>query len=199
MAVIVLQFVGWVAFVIGTLAIGTRLRQRRDKPTAERTSRVLHTLFFVALVIPGGLGVLYPGLARYDTLLGIPRLPLRPLTLGLGGVLVLAGLYLLFVSNVALRRLGHGANAFRLTTQLVVADIYQHIRNPMSLGFYLCCVGVGLLAGSTTVTIGALVAIVPAHLLFLIYFEELELELRLGPAYLEYKERVPFLIPKLIP
>jgi len=38
--------------------------------------------------------------------------------------------------------------------------------------------------------------IIPAHLLFLIYFEELELELRLGPAYLDYKQRVPFLIPK---
>jgi hypothetical protein len=39
----------------------------------------------------------------------------------------------------------------------------------------------------------ALLAIIPAHLFFLVYFEELELELRLGPAYLDYKRRVPFL------
>jgi protein-S-isoprenylcysteine O-methyltransferase Ste14 len=196
MAVIVLQIVGWIVFVIGTLLTGRRLRRQRDKATAERTSRVLHGLFFAGLVLPGGLGILYPGLTRYDALLGIPSLPLRPLTVALGSVLLLAGLYLLVVSNLALQRLGHGANAFRLTTRLAVSDIYQRTRNPMSLGYYLCCLAIGLLAGSTTVTIGALVAIIPAHLLFLVYFEELELELRLGPAYLDYKQRVPFLIPR---
>jgi protein-S-isoprenylcysteine O-methyltransferase Ste14 len=41
-----------------------------------------------------------------------------------------------------------------------------------------------------------LIAIIPAHLLYLIYFEELEVGLRLGPAYLEYKQSVPFLIPR---
>ncbi len=198
MAVIVLQILGWTAFVIGTLLTGRWLRRHRNKKTAERTSRALHSLFFAGLVFPGSLGVLYPGLTRYDALLGIPPLPLRPLTLALGGVLLLAGLYLLLVSNIALRRLGHGANAFRLTTRLVVADIYQRTRNPMSLGYYLCCVGIGLLAGSTIVTMGALVAIIPAHLLFLLYFEELELALRLGQAYLNYKQRVSFLVPKLL-
>jgi protein-S-isoprenylcysteine O-methyltransferase Ste14 len=111
---------------------------------------------------------------------------------------MLAGLYLLFVSNVALHRLGNGANAFRLTTRLVATDIYQRTRNPMSLGYYLSCLAIGLLAGSTTVTVGALIAIIPAHLLFLIYFEELELELRLGQAYLDYKQSVPFMVPKLL-
>jgi protein-S-isoprenylcysteine O-methyltransferase Ste14 len=195
MVVLMLQIAGWAAFVGGTLLTGRQLRQQRNKVTAERTSRVMHGLFFAGLVIPGGLGMLYPGLTRYDALLGIPSLPLPPLTVALGAVLLLVGLYLMVVSNLALRRLGHGANAFRLTTRLVVADIYQRTRNPMSLGYYLCCLGLGLLAGSTAVTVGALVAIIPAHLFFLAYFEELELELRLGPTYLDYKQRVPFLFP----
>jgi hypothetical protein len=38
MAVIVLQIVGWVAFVGGTLLIGTWLRQHRDKATADSRS-----------------------------------------------------------------------------------------------------------------------------------------------------------------
>jgi len=42
----------------------------------------------------------------------------------------------------------------------------------------------------------ALVVIVPTQLFFLTYLEELELELRLGATYLDYKRRVPFLIPK---
>ena len=65
----------------------------------------------------------------------------------------------------------------------------------MSLGYYLACVGAGLLAGSTTVTLGALLVIIPIHMLNLRYFEERELELRYGKPYIEYKQRVPFLFP----
>ena len=198
MAVIVLQIVGWAAFVGGTLLIGTWLRQHRDKATAERTSRVMQGLFFAGLVIPAGLGLIYPGYLQYDALLGVPPLPLRALTLVSGGILLLAGLYLMAVSLGALRRLGHGANAFRLTTRLVVVDIYRRTRNPMSLGYYLFCISAGLLAGSTTIVVFALIAVIPAHLLYLIYFEELEVGLRQGPAYLEYKENVPFLIPRRV-
>ena len=38
---------------------------------------------------------------------------------------------------------------------------------------------------------------IPAHAFFLKYFEEVELELRFGESYLEYKKNVPFLIPRL--
>jgi protein-S-isoprenylcysteine O-methyltransferase Ste14 len=41
-----------------------------------------------------------------------------------------------------------------------------------------------------------LLAIVPAHLFFLKFFEELELSLRFGESYRQYKQKVPFLIPK---
>jgi protein-S-isoprenylcysteine O-methyltransferase Ste14 len=37
---------------------------------------------------------------------------------------------------------------------------------------------------------------IPVHVFYLKYFEEYELELRLGQEYLEYKRRVPFLLPK---
>jgi protein-S-isoprenylcysteine O-methyltransferase Ste14 len=197
MRVIVLQIIGWVAFVVGTLAAGTWLRRYPSKETAERTSRVVHGLFFAGLVIPNGLGAFHPGLSNYDRLLGVPRLPVGKTGRLAGGALVLVGLYLVFVANVALRRFGHGANAFRLTKRLVAADVYRRSRNPMSLGYYLSSVGAGLLFGSTTVTLAALLAVVPAHLLALTYFEELELELRLGQDYLDYKSTVPFLLPRL--
>ena len=67
----------------------------------------------------------------------------------------------------------------------------------MSLGFYMACVGVGLAAGSTSVTVGALTIIVPVHLFNLRYFEERELVLRFGQPYLAYRMRTPFLIPRL--
>jgi len=60
-------------------------------------------------------------------------------------------------------------------------------------------VGVGLLAGSTALTVGMLLLVIPAHIFNLRYFEETELNLRYGQSYREYTKRVPFLIPNLAP
>ena len=65
----------------------------------------------------------------------------------------------------------------------------------MSLGFYLFSLAVGLSSGSTFITLVVLLGWIPAHVFFLKFFEELELELRFGESYLEYKKSIPFLIP----
>ena len=44
-------------------------------------------------------------------------------------------------------------------------------------------------------TLGALLVVVPVHIIYLKYFEEYELKLRLGQPCVEYKQRVPFLLP----
>lgn len=75
------------------------------------------------------------------------------------------------MSNRVIRPLGRGANAFRLTRFLIEGDIYRRVRNPMSLGFYLLCVGIGLMAGSTYLTLASLLGVIPAHILYLNYFE----------------------------
>jgi protein-S-isoprenylcysteine O-methyltransferase Ste14 len=197
MVVIVLQVLGTTAFVAGTLVLGVYLRRHPTKQTAEKTSRISHGLYWVGLVLPGVVGIFYPGLANFDENLGLPSLPARPVALGVGIVAVLIGLALTFASQVALRRLGEGTNAFWLTQRLVMGNIYARTRNPMSLGYYLLCVGIGLIAGSTYITLGSVLGVVPAHLFNLLYFEEYELALRLGPSYLEYKQGVPFLVPRL--
>jgi protein-S-isoprenylcysteine O-methyltransferase Ste14 len=109
---------------------------------------------------------------------------------------LLIGTHLIVVSSVALLLWGKGANAFWLTKRLVVGNIYERMRNPMSLGLYLWSVGIGLLVGSTYMTLGALLVVIPVHVLYLKYFEEHELALRMGQPYLEYKQRVPFLLPR---
>ncbi len=187
MLTIVLMLLGWSGFVVDTLVFGILLRRNRTPENAQRTSRVVHLLYFGGLVFPGVFAIFYPGLNHLDQVVGIPPLAFKPIPLILGIAALSIGIYLAFASNRALSLLGKGANAFKLTKRVVDSDIYTVTRNPMSLGYYLVCVGVGLVVGSTFVTIGALVAIIPAHLFFLKYFEELELELRFGPAYLEYK------------
>ncbi len=196
MVIIILQVFGWTAFLVGAITLGIWLRRHPEQAVAEKTSRILHLLFWLDYGLLGVIGLAYPGLTHYDQLLGIRPLPRQPLCVIIGVILLLPALYLSLVSNRALRQLGQGANAFRLTRKLVEGDIYRRIRNPMSLGFYLTCMALGLLAGSTSITLGTLLGVIPAHIFYLKYFEEFELELRLGQAYRDYKQRVPFLVPK---
>ena len=199
MFVIALIALGWVILVVGVITAGIWLRRHRSKEAAVSSCRIVHFLYIACGIFPGVVALFYPGLANFDGLFGIPSLPLKSILLVIGVILVLPGLYLGIVTNKDLLELGHGTAAFRLTQRIVELDIYKYTRNPMSLGYYLVCIGIGLMAGSTSVTLGMLLGTIPIHILYLKFFEELELELRFGPSYLEYKRRVPFLIPRLSP
>jgi protein-S-isoprenylcysteine O-methyltransferase Ste14 len=191
-----LVLIGLSVFFVGTLTLGVWLRKNRTKANAEKSSRIMHLLFFAGMVTPPIVGVFYPGLTHFDELAGLKSLPWKPFFLVLGIILAIPGLYLMGITNKLLRALGRGANAFRLTKQIVADDIYKRTRNPMSLGFYLLALALGFGSGSTFVTLAAWLGVIPAHIFFLKYFEELELELRFGEPYLEYKKSVPFLMPK---
>lgn len=191
-----LVLIGLLSFAAGTIILGGWLRKNRTKENAEKSSRIMHFLFFAGLVAPPLVGIFYPGLSHFDELMGLPSLPLKPFFLVLGIILAIPGLYFMGITNKLLRALGSGANAFRLTKQIVSDDIYKRTRNPMSLGFYLFALALGFVSGSTFVTLAVVIGLIPAHIFFLKYFEELELELRFGTSYLEYKKSVPFLIPK---
>jgi protein-S-isoprenylcysteine O-methyltransferase Ste14 len=196
MYVLYLGIVGFLAFTLGVGIAGLWLRKNPSKASAERASRVMHSLFFAGLVAPAVVLLVYPGLAQLDGLVGWQSLPWPTFFLVVGIALAFPGLYLLGVSNKLLRTKGSGANAFRLTRKVVESDIYQRTRNPMSLGFYLWSLGLGLIASSTLATLVVVLGFIPAHIFFLKFFEELELELRFGEPYKQYKSKVPFLIPK---
>jgi protein-S-isoprenylcysteine O-methyltransferase Ste14 len=197
MVVLYLGLLGLLAFVVGVGILGLWLRKHPSKVNAEKSSRITHLLFFAGLGTPFLISVFYPGLTHLDGLIGINPLPLKPFFLITGSILVIPGLYFLGISNKLLRALGTGANAFRLTKRIVETDIYKYTRNPMSLGYYLSALSVCFISGSMLLTLHVLLGIIPAHLFFLKFFEELELELRFGESYKQYKQKVPFLIPKL--
>ena len=188
--------IGIIAFFIAALVLGAWLRSHRTKENAERSSRVMHFFFFAGLVAPPLVAIVYPGLTRFDALLGLPSLPFKPFFLTFGILLAIPGLYFLTVTNKLLRSLGSGTNAFILTKKIVDDDIYKRTRNPMSLGFYLTALALAFASSSTFVLLAASLGLIPVHAFFLKTFEEVELELRFGDAYLEYKKTVPFLIPK---
>lgn len=197
MVVIVVQGIGVVAFLIGTVWLGRRIRLLEDEVPAQPLIRVCHLLFWLCLMLPGLVGLWSPGLRRYDELLGLPSLPWRGPLLVIGLLLLAGGAGLLIETNRALARFGGGAAAFLLTKRVVSGGIYERSRNPMSLGLYMVCVGLGLALGSTAGTVGALAIIAPVHMFNLRYFEERELARRFGQPYLDYKARTPFLLPRL--
>ncbi len=197
MIAIYLGLSGLLVFVLAVGFLGRWLRRYPSKLNAERSSRVLHFLFFAGLGAPFVVGFFSPGLTHLDELVGIQPLPIRPFFLIAGILLALPGLYLMAASNKNLIAVGRGANAFRLTKQVVEKDIYQLTRNPMSLGYYLIGLSIGFLSGSTLLTLYVVLGLIPAHLFFLKYFEELELELRFGESYTQYKRKTSFLFPKM--
>jgi protein-S-isoprenylcysteine O-methyltransferase Ste14 len=197
MIILYLGALGLLAFVVGVAILGLWLRKHPSRTNAEKSSRIMHFLFFAGLVAPALISVFYPGLTHLDGLVGLNPLPWKPFFVIAGIVLAIPGLYFLIVSNKLLRDLGSGANAFHLTKRIVERDIYKYTRNPMSLGYYLFSLGAGFISGSTLVTSVVLLGLVPAHIFFLKFFEELELGLRFGESYQQYKRNVPFLIPKL--
>jgi protein-S-isoprenylcysteine O-methyltransferase Ste14 len=197
MQVVVIQAFGVLIFLAGSMWLASEIRRSGSRRRAEKNSRISHGLFWIALVLPGAIGLVYPGLTSYDQLFGLPSLPVPPIWTSAGAVLLVAGLIPLVSSNRFLIEKGRGAASFLLTEQLVTDGLYGRTRNPMSLGFYLACAGAGMMAGSLSVTLGVLFIIVPVHVINLKCFEERELELRYGDAYLAYKQRVPFLLPRV--
>lgn len=188
--------IGSAALAIGAVILGVWLRKNPSQENAEKSSRVMHFLFFAGQIAPSMVGLFYPGFGHLDELVGLPPLPWKPLFLVVGILLAIPGFYFLGVTNKLLRALGSGTNAFILTKRVVNEDVYRRTRNPMSLGFYLLALATAFMTGSTFATLAVALAVIPAHIVFLKYFEEKELELRFGETYLEYKKNVPFLLPK---
>ncbi|MFZ5445984.1 MAG: methyltransferase family protein [Myxococcota bacterium] len=197
MVVIYAQLAGIAAFVVVTLILGLAIRRTPTKEAAFRLSRISHAFFWGALMAPLYVGVVWPGLTHFDELLGLPSLPFPIARWVFGVPLLVVGTYFTASSIQALRKLGAGLMAFKLTQQVVAGRVYERVRNPMSLGMYLQVIAVSLLAGSTALLLGSLFALIPAHAFNLVFFEERELSARHGPSYDEYRRQVPFLLPRL--
>jgi protein-S-isoprenylcysteine O-methyltransferase Ste14 len=195
MLAIYLQLIGCGVFVMSVLILGAWLRRYPSKKAAETTSRIVHFVMFFALLLPMAAWLTEPGFREYDQAMGMTSLPFTAVSTAVGAVMVLIGSAFMLISIAVLFDRGEGLPAFKLSKKLAVKDIYKFTRNPMSLGFYLLFLGIGLCGRSTVFTLLVLAAIIPSHIFFLKYFEEWELEIRFGQPYSEYKRKVPFLIP----
>ncbi|MGA2316070.1 MAG: methyltransferase [Thermodesulfobacteriota bacterium] len=92
--------------------------------------------------------------------------------------------------------LGRGTPIPLMATQkLVIKGPYTYCRNPMTLGTTLFYLGVAIWLGSFSAV--GLGLVYPVGIsIYIKLIEEKELEERFGSKYFEYKERIPFLIPR---
>lgn len=123
-----------------------------------------------------------------DRRLGWTR-PLPPALRVFGAGLGLAGWLLGLWTNYVQFTEGRGTPVPVMATQeLLVRPPYAYCRNPMALGTILAYVGLALAAGSR----GA-----AALLAYIKVVEEREMVARFGDAYLAYRRRVPFIVPRV--
>ncbi len=149
--------------------------------TTERPSRIpwppllLIGTLAAAIVLGRAWPLPWPGLDDW---------PARAVGLGLGA----AGVVLLAVSVLTLRRHGTTVMPDAGATQLVTSGPYAHFRNPIYLADCLILFGVAELTKNVWFVIGAALFAVLVTLLAILP-EERHLERRFGEAYLDYKAK----------
>jgi protein-S-isoprenylcysteine O-methyltransferase Ste14 len=162
-------------------------------------SLISHFFFHAGLSVPMVWGLFWPGIARFDRIVGWESLPVPVVWEVLGAVLLMSGFCFAALSMIALLKWGQGFASFVLSQRVVEASLYERVRNPMALGWYLMCLGLAGCGCSTYLMLYLLLGHIPAHIFYLKFFEERELALRLGESYAAYKRDVPFLIPRWRP
>jgi protein-S-isoprenylcysteine O-methyltransferase Ste14 len=135
-------------------------------------------IFLAGLAVGFALEALLPGSSVPDALAWI-----------LGGVLLLAGLALLFSFERAFTQKKTPANPWRPTTAIATDGPYRFTRNPAYLGMALVYVGIALCSHALWVLLPLplVLAIVDRGV---IAREERYLERKFGQEYLDYKRRV---------
>lgn len=81
--------------------------------------------------------------------------------------------------------------------KFVIKGSYKYTRNPMMLGVWMILIGEALVLFSFSLIIFTIFIAIPSGALFVIKYEEKDLQERFGKEYLEYKDRVPRWLPGL--
>jgi protein-S-isoprenylcysteine O-methyltransferase Ste14 len=118
-----------------------------------------------------------------------------PSTIGKVLVIITGTASLLTVANLALKGLG-APFYIALSRKLAIDWLYAWTRNPMVLAVLAFFLSLGIWFQSALFMLWVLILFAPALLFFVKVFEERELELRFGVAYIEYRAKTPMLWPR---
>ena len=181
--------VGGILVIVPVVFVGRRLLDRQ--PTIERADLLTTFLHYLVAILFGSAVIAATKFGLSSPSWSIPI----PSWLGLV-LMTIAGITVLIVIlNLAIK--GLGAPFAVALTRIVASEwMYAWTRNPMILSALAFLVGLGLWLQSTLFLVWVIILVSPVIFLFLKVYEERELEIRFGKAYLEYKARTPMFIPK---
>jgi protein-S-isoprenylcysteine O-methyltransferase Ste14 len=133
------------------------------------------------------------GVRGFDGNLGVSlpdwTTPLGFVAIGVGGVLAL-----LCVGYFVVR--GSGTPApFDAPSEFVAVGPYRFVRNPMYIGGFIMLIGLALCINSVSVLVFSLIWLLLAHL-FVVLYEEPNLERKFGESYVQYKRSVNRWVPR---
>jgi len=152
---------------------------------------VVESIVFM-IVAPLSLAAIASAL---DQQLQLPRFTCGPLNLFVGLLFIVPGwLFAMWFVQAQFAQ-GEGIPVFA-TQKLIVQGPYAYCRNPMTLGADLFYVGLSIWMGSLS-AIGLTMLFATLSVVYLKMIEEKRLEEYFGSKYLKYKQRTPFIIPRL--
>ena len=132
-----------------------------------------------------------------DRALGINMSIPLAVRLPVGIILVVLGVPVVLWTVIRFLRAKGTPIPFNPPPALVVNGLYSVVRNPMHLGWTLLLIGLAVLMQSFTLLVIFMPLFILAHIIYLKFIEEKELEKKFGQAYLDYKNRVPMFVPGL--
>jgi protein-S-isoprenylcysteine O-methyltransferase Ste14 len=111
------------------------------------------------------------------------------------GLMAAGGLIVLICLGAFAVR-GRGTPApFDPPREFVASGPYRYVRNPMYIGGWLLVLGLGFYEGSPAILLTSLLWLLLAHL-FVLFYEEPNMERRFGESYRSYRRSVRRWIPR---
>jgi protein-S-isoprenylcysteine O-methyltransferase Ste14 len=167
-----------------------------------RVVSIWRHLFAIA-VLPGMVTIVVPSVilhagGRVEPGGAVPP-PWGTLGALAGCALVGLGLILGTAAVFLFARIGRGTLApWDPTRRLVVHGPYRYVRNPMISGVLAVLFGEAAFFGSFSLFLWFLLFL-GLNLIYIPFWEEPDLERRLGPEYVAYRQNVPRWVPRLTP
>lgn len=157
---------------------------------------------FLAVVLQGFLfGVLGPFAVLclslfLDRRLGFTGFRGETMAIVIGLLFVVEGFAFAAWAVATQYRNGKGTPSPLMPTQRLLVDgPFALCRNPMAFGTFFFYLGVSLLAGSP-MAVAMTISLFSLLVIYILKIEEKELELRFGRAYVDYRRRTSFIIPR---
>lgn len=171
---------------------------KKEKSNNKNTKRILALALsgiYVMIIVPI-IGIL---VSRYlDSVFGLPAIVLSPINIIISIIILVTGFFWAIWANIELFKSGKGSPVPLKGTQtevLVIKGPYKYSRNPMIFGYVLLWIGLSFLLNSLFLLIGFTLLITIFLIAFVKLWEEKNLIKRFGDSYLEYKNKVSFIIP----